>query len=170
MIRIGTLFWLVLVCATGFAMFGVKYQVQALEDELARTRRATAAEEHEIRVLDAEWAYLTRPETLEGMNRRFLALAPIGTKQLRTTPADIPLRALPETAVADAAPAQSAAPPPQDPAPPQSAPSALPEESEASRAAPQSAKPVPARAVAKLSAPRRPKSLDDLIAQITASR
>jgi len=61
MIRVGTLFWLVLVSATGFAMFGVKYQVQALEEELARTKRATAAEEHEIRVLDAEWAYLTRP-------------------------------------------------------------------------------------------------------------
>ena len=54
MIRLGTLFWLVLVSATGFAMFGVKYQVQALEDELARTNRATAAEEHELRVLDAE--------------------------------------------------------------------------------------------------------------------
>ena len=38
MIRFGALFWLVLVSATGFAMFGVKYQVQALEDELARTR------------------------------------------------------------------------------------------------------------------------------------
>src|SRR5437870_3592437 len=92
MIRLGTLFWLVLVSATGFAMFGVKYQVQALEDELARTRRATMAEEHEIRVLDAEWAYLTRPETLEGMNRQFLSLAPVSTKQLHMTVADIPLR------------------------------------------------------------------------------
>jgi hypothetical protein len=92
MIRLGTLFWLVLVSATGFAMFGVKYQVQALEDDLARTNRATASEEHELRVLEAEWAYLTRPETLEAMNRQFLSLAPIGTKQLRATAADIPLR------------------------------------------------------------------------------
>ena len=92
MIRLGTLFWLVLVSATGFAMFGVKYQVQALEDELARTNRATAAEEHELRVLEAEWAYLTRPETLEAMNRQFLSLGPIATKQLHTTAADIPLR------------------------------------------------------------------------------
>ena len=92
MIRLGTLFWLVLVSATGFAMFGVKYQVQALEDELARTNRATVAEEHEIRVLEAEWAYLTRPETLEAMNRQFLSLGPISTKQLHTTVADIPMR------------------------------------------------------------------------------
>ena len=101
MIRLGTLFWLVLVSATGFAMFGVKYQVQALEDDLARTNRATAAEEHELRVLDAEWAYLTRPATLEAMNRLFLALGPIATKQLHTTAADIPLR-----------------PPPPEPPPP----------------------------------------------------
>jgi hypothetical protein len=92
MIRLGTLFWLVLVSATGFAMFGVKYQVQALEDELARTNRATAAEEHEWRVLEAEWAYLTRPATLEAMNRQFLSLGPIVTKQLHTTATDIPLR------------------------------------------------------------------------------
>ncbi len=92
MIRLGTLFWLILVSATGFAMFGVKYQVQALEDELARTNRATATEEHELRVLDAEWAYLTRPETLEAMNRQFLSLGPIATKQLHTTVSDIPLR------------------------------------------------------------------------------
>jgi hypothetical protein len=92
MIRLGAMFWLVLVSATGFAMFGVKYQVQALEDELARTNRATAAEEHELRVLDAEWAYLTRPETLEAMNRQFLSLGPLVTKQLHTTVSDIPLR------------------------------------------------------------------------------
>jgi hypothetical protein len=92
MIRLGTLFWLVLVSATGFAMFGVKYQVQALEDELARTNRATATEEHELRVLEAEWAYLTRPATLEAMNRQFLSLSPIATKQLHATATDIPLR------------------------------------------------------------------------------
>ncbi|HMD64188.1 MAG TPA: hypothetical protein VKF83_09465 [Stellaceae bacterium] len=108
MIRLGTLFWLVLVSATGFAMFGVKYQVQALEDELARTNRTTAAEEHELRVLEAEWAYLTRPETLEAMNRQFLSLGPIATKQLHTTAADIPLR-----------------PPPPAPPPPPAEPAAV---------------------------------------------
>src|SRR5215469_1910942 len=95
MIRLRSLFWLLLVSATGFAMFGVKYQVQALEDQLARIDRAAAAEEHEIRVLDAEWAYLTRPQTLEAMNRQFLSLVPTSTKQLRTTVVDIPMRPLP---------------------------------------------------------------------------
>jgi hypothetical protein len=201
MIRVGTLFWLVLVSATGFAMFGVKYQVQALEDELARTKRATAAEEHEIRVLDAEWAYLTRPETLEGMNRQFLSLAPISTKQLHTTAADIPLRPVPPAPPPAAAPAEattvvaaveptppssavasaSEGVPSRNPAPiavkavaePQTAQSALrvmPALLEKPVGTLQLAKTVAVKAVVKLSAPRRAKSLDDLISQIMANR
>jgi hypothetical protein len=198
MIRLGTLFWLVLVSATGFAMFGVKYQVQALEDELARTNRATAAEEHELRVLEAEWAYLTRPVTLETMNRQFLSLGPIATKQLHTTAADIPLRPPPPpepppaeppaiVSAVEAAPAPSApegvpvqAPEPATPQaaaePPvtQSALRAMPALLEKPAPAPQMAKAVPVKAAAKpsptASPPRHAKSLDDLIAQIMTSR
>lgn len=200
MIRLGTLFWLVFVSATGFAMFGVKYQVQALEDDLARTRRAIMAEEHEIRVLDAEWAYLTRPATLEGMNRQFLALAPISTKQLHMTVVDLPMRPLPP--VAPPPPVESATimaaaelpalpgasqsategPPPGQTAPPlqvkaaaeppatRSALRAMPALLEKSTASPQLAKTAPAKAVARPSPSRRARSLDDLIAQIMASR
>jgi hypothetical protein len=185
MIRLGTLFWLVLVSATGFAMFGVKYQVQALEDELARTNRATAAEEHELRVLEAEWAYLTRPATLEAMIRQFLSLSPIATKQLHTTAADIPLRPPPPPAepppveppavVAAAEPAPAASTPPSAPEgvpvpapelatpqaaaePPvtQSALRAMPALLEKPAAAPQFAKAVPVKAAAKPSPPASP--------------
>jgi hypothetical protein len=185
MIRLGTLFWLVLVSATGFAMFGVKYQVQALEDELGRTNRATAAEEHELRVLDAEWAYLTRPATLEAMNRQFLSLSPIATKQLHATATDIPLRPPPPpaepapaeppaiVAAAEPAPAASAAPsapegiPVQAPEPAtpqtaaeppvtQSALRAMPALLEKPAAAPQLAKAVPVKAAAKPSPPAGP--------------
>jgi hypothetical protein len=199
MIRLGTLFWLVLVSATGFAMFGVKYQVQALEDELARTNRATAAEEHELRVLDAEWAFLTRPATLEAMNRQFLSLGPIATKQLHATAADIPLRPPPPEApppaaespavVAAAEPASAVSMPPNAPEgipvpapelatpqaaaePPvtQSALRAMPALLEKPAATPQLAKAVLVKTTAKPSPPRRAKSLDDLIAQIMTSR
>ncbi|HEX9536314.1 MAG TPA: hypothetical protein VF924_12625 [Stellaceae bacterium] len=185
MIRLGTLFWLVLVSTTGFAMFGVKYQVQALEDQLGRTNRATAAEEHELRVLEAEWAYLTRPATLEAMNRQFLSLGPIATKQLHTTAADIPLRPPPPepppppaepppvVAAAEPAPAVSAAasepegvpvsaPEPATPQtaaePPttQSALRAMPALLEKPAAAPQLAKTAPAKAAAKPSPPAGP--------------
>ena len=165
MIKLGTLFWLALVSTTGFAMYGVKYQVQALEDELARTKRATIAEEHEIRVLDAEWAYLTRPETLEEMNRRFQSLTPIETKQLHMSAADIPLRVpAPSPPVETPTDAAAEAPPPVSMLP------VTPAVPEKPVAAPLAAKPAPVKVVAKPSVPHRAKSLDDLIAQIVASR
>ncbi len=196
MIKVGTLFWLVLVSATGFAMFGIKYQVQALEDDLARTKRATTAEEHEIRVLDAEWAYLTRPETLEGMNRKFLSLAPISTKQLHTTVADIPLRPPPPAALPPSVPEEAAVvavaeipiPPAAPPSTAEGVPSGIPAPVAAERSptqsalrvmpallekpagTPQLAKAVAVKAVVKPTAPHRAKSLDDLISQIMASR
>ena len=180
MIRLGTLFWLILVSATSFAMFGVKYQVQALEDDLARTNRATATQEHELRVLEAEWAYLTRPATLEAMNRQFLSLGPIATKQLHATATDIPLRPPPPPAepppvelpavVAAAEPASGPGTPPNasdgvpvrapEPATPQpaaeppatqSALRAMPVLLEKATAAPQLAKAGPVKAAAKSS-------------------
>jgi len=197
MIRLRSLFWLLLVSATGFAMFGVKYQVQALEDELGRINRSAAAEEHEIRVLDAEWAYLTRPQTLEAMNRQFFSLVPTSTRQLRTTVADIPMRPPPPAsppptveaatmvAATEPAPIPSAAPSPLDQAsaptplpnnpaaePPQtqSALRAMPALLEKSPAAPQPAKASTAKAAARPAPTHRAKSLDDLISQIMASR
>lgn len=112
MIRLTTVFWLLLVTASGFAVYGVKYRVQGLEDELAHIRRTTLAADRQIRVLTAEWAYLNRPATLAELNRRYLSLAPVATWQLRRSIADIPLR-VPSApaAVAVAAPPPSATKP-----------------------------------------------------------
>ena len=102
MSRLGSLFWLILVMGSGFAMYMVKYGVQNVEGELAHVRRQTVAAQLEIRVLDAEWNYLTQPERLAALNQKFLQLGPIKPKQLETTIADIPLR--PPPAPAPAAP------------------------------------------------------------------
>jgi hypothetical protein len=169
MIKLSTLFWLVLVSTTGFAMFAVKYGVQSLEEELNRTKKAIVAEEHAIRSDEAEWAYLTRPETLDEMNRRHLSLGPIVTKQLRTTVTDIPLRAAAPVAVAD--PVVAVAEPPVESVPPTILASTIaPASPEKPLEAAEPAKPVPAKAFAKPVPPRRPKSLDELIAQVAASR
>jgi cell division protein FtsL len=95
MIRLSSVFWVLLVSATALATFAVKYEVQALDDQLADARKATASENRERRVLDAEWAYLNRPDMLAAMNQRFLSLVPITRKQLQTAIADIPMRPAP---------------------------------------------------------------------------
>jgi hypothetical protein len=98
MIRLSSVFWVLLVSATALATFAVKYEVQTLDDRLADAEKATASENREVHVLDAEWAYLNRPEMLAAMNERFLALTPIARQQLQTSIADIPMRPPPPAA------------------------------------------------------------------------
>ena len=170
MIKLSTLFWLLLVSTTGFAMFAVKYGVQSLEDELNRIKKAAIAEGHAIRTDGAEWAYLTRPETLDEMNRRYLGLGPVATKQLRASVDDLPMRA--PVAVPDEAPVIAAAVEP----PAESAPAAVaavpmtPASLEKPVGGSEVAKPAPAKATTKSVITRRPRSLDELIAQVAASR
>jgi hypothetical protein len=105
MTRLAALFWLGLVLASGFLTFSVKYTVQGIDDQLRQTRKQTVADEEQIRVLTAEWAYLNRPSRLADLNQRFLHLEPIAAKQLAQRIEDIPLRAPPvATAEVPAAP------------------------------------------------------------------
>lgn len=221
MIKLAGWFWLVLVSGAAFAMFAVKYEVQFLEEELNRARKEIAVEEHAIRMDEVEWAYLTRPQTLEEMNRRHLSLMPIATVQLRATVPDIPMRPAPSPSVEEAAAAavpvtaegtpSDASPPPKTAQEAAPAMAALAQASLAMTAAPQAAaptvaappqttgpalvtvaatqtmsptvatvqiptrvpeiaKPIVIKATAKPAGARRPKTLDDLIAQIVASR
>ena len=173
MIKLATLFWLVLVTATGLAMFAVKYQVQALDDHLSESRKAVAAQERELRVLGAEWAYLNRPAALADMNRRFLALAPIATKQLKGAVAEIALRPPPPPPNPELEPAVAAAP---DAGAPETAAAAGP----GAARLPESGLPVtpaslekpeaPVKSAGAAAAPPPARSLDELIARIAAVR
>jgi cell division protein FtsL len=105
MIRLASLFWLALVCATGFATFKVKYAVQDIEEEMNRVRKQAVVEHQEIHLLRAEWTTLNQPERLADLNRRFLSLAAMAPKQLQRTVEDVPLRpepAPPDTLIAAA--------------------------------------------------------------------
>ena len=105
--RLSAIFSLILVAATGFATFGVKYEVEGLLAHLARLESERAADQNQIPVLRAEWNYLNRPDTLAALNERYLSLVPVTAKQLDAQIADIPMR---ETAVPVAAAAPPAAP------------------------------------------------------------
>jgi hypothetical protein len=140
-------FWTLLVVASGFSTFMVKYAVQNIEDDLNRVRRHTVAEQQEIRVLTAEWTYLNQPERLAELNKRFLGLAPIATKQLQQRVEDIPLRPAPPPPAMnpEVGPIPVSAPAPGEPsagAPPAGAPPAgasTPAESSLSVSLPNSA-------------------------------
>ena len=117
MIRLSAVFWLLLVSGTALATFAVKYEVQSLDDGLGDARKATAAANRELRALDAEWAYLNRPDMLAAMNQRFLSLAPIARRQLETAITDIPMRPQPVQPVPPPQPVQPVPPPQPAPGP-----------------------------------------------------
>ena len=77
-----TFLWLTLAIVVGFGLFHVKYQVQDLEEELARLNAAILKEQQQIHVLRAEWSYLNTPSRLEELAARYLDLGPVETAQI----------------------------------------------------------------------------------------
>jgi hypothetical protein len=169
MLRLATLFWLLLAATAAGGMYAVKYRVQGLEKALVKLDKATIAEEREIRVLDAEWTYLNRPESLARMNARFLSLVPVTAQQLRTGVADVPMRPPPQAAPKGELVALAAASAPASQ--PRVTPAAL-EIGPAAQTVPRDKPPgePAAQAAPQSRAPHRGKALDALIARIVASR
>jgi hypothetical protein len=107
MIRASSVLWAAAVVIVGYAMFQVKYEVMQQEDQLARLNRKIADSREAIRVLDAEWSFLSQPTRLNALSKRHLNLVPIGAAQLGSI---------------DAIPLRDAAPPAPPPAPAQADP------------------------------------------------
>ena len=73
---------LALVAILAFGLFALKYEVRGLEAELQRLERQALAEDEAIRVLNAEWSYLNRPERLRALSERYLPLAAVNARQV----------------------------------------------------------------------------------------
>jgi hypothetical protein len=95
-IRPGTIVWFCIVVSVGYAMFQVKYEVMQQEQTLAGINKQIIEDREQIRVLNAEWSYLTRPSRLEELSGRFLHLTGMTSAQI------LPLSAVPERAEAGA--------------------------------------------------------------------
>jgi hypothetical protein len=107
-IRPGTALWALCVVLVSYALFQMKYEVMRQETQLAGLNKKIAESREAVRVLNAEWSYLTQPARLDELRKRYLTLVPIGTAQLGTIAA-IPLR---DAAAPAAVPVAPAAVPP----------------------------------------------------------
>jgi cell division protein FtsL len=65
-----------------FILFATKYHVQEMENRLDEINASIIQEQENIHILKAEWAYLTKPENLEKMNKQHLGLEPIKPHQM----------------------------------------------------------------------------------------
>jgi hypothetical protein len=77
-----------LIC---FGLYNGVYRVKAQERELAELKADIAREGEAIRVLKAEWSFLSQPDRLQALARRHLALAPTGASQIAVL-ASLPLK------------------------------------------------------------------------------
>ncbi len=96
-IRLSTFATIVLSVLAGGALFWVSQQVQLLEHEQRQLKQEITGQKEGIRVLDAEWDYLNRPERLEELVAQHLrSMTPLMPENLL-----LDAKAVPEPALAN---------------------------------------------------------------------
>ena len=92
---------MVLFAVLAIGVYLVKYSVQDVQRELAAMKTDLATEKESLHLLNAEWAYLNRPERLRQLADRHLDLVPLDSRQINQ------VSVLPVASLAAGAPATS---------------------------------------------------------------
>lgn len=91
MMRLATITALVLMFLLAYGVYHGGALARAEEARLKQIERQIAQEHAKIKVLKADWALLTKPERLQELAARHLALAPVAAAQF-TQLASLPMR------------------------------------------------------------------------------
>lgn len=92
MLRFVTVFFLIVTAGVAAGLYHVKYSVDRMEGQAMALETGIADETEAIRILEAEWSVLNRPERLQQLSDRFLDLRPVEAAQISGF-ADLPVRA-----------------------------------------------------------------------------
>jgi len=76
MSRIAATLLIALAMVMSYGLYRLKYEVEGLQGQAAALARDIHQYRRSLKVLRAEWAYLSRPDRLEALNRRYLGFAP----------------------------------------------------------------------------------------------
>ena len=85
----------ILTAILGTTLYQVKIGIDAREASLLQLEREIRDTEREIAVLEAEWAYISRPDPVLELSDRMLEMKPIDTDRVLPIEA-IPMRILPD--------------------------------------------------------------------------
>ncbi len=80
--RFSNVIWLVGVVLAAFGLYMVKYQVQAVKEEVKVYEAQLKLEQEALHVAQAEWAYLNNPERLLALTEKYLSLEPLRGDQM----------------------------------------------------------------------------------------
>ncbi|MCH2548144.1 MAG: hypothetical protein MK052_11120 [Alphaproteobacteria bacterium] len=87
--RLSSVIWVMVVVVAASMLYGVKYSVQTMDEEIAVIQAQIKEERNAIHVLKAEWAYLSRPERIRILAEKHLQVQPMDGKQMLEL-ADVP--------------------------------------------------------------------------------
>jgi len=76
------LFWFALFLTTSIALYNISNRAHALSEELRGLNAKIEAEQANIHVLKAEWAYLATPAKIQAAAKKHLNLQPTAVKQV----------------------------------------------------------------------------------------
>ncbi|HEY8353121.1 MAG TPA: hypothetical protein VIK87_11295 [Sphingomonadales bacterium] len=100
MMRVLNLIAFILIVAAGTGLYQLKYNTQRLQQEVAALRQQIQADNEAVKVLRAEWTYLSRPDRMETLGQRYLALKPVAAAQVISSIEEIAFREDPHAVVA----------------------------------------------------------------------
>ena len=84
MIRLLNVVSVVLVIAVSIGLYNLKYRIEDQQETRQSLRQEITNEEDAVRILRAEWSYLTQPERLQSLMARHLELDPLKASQIAT--------------------------------------------------------------------------------------
>ncbi|MEN3953121.1 hypothetical protein [Iodidimonas sp. SYSU 1G8] len=77
-----TFLTLLILIVVSYGLYNLKYEVEDLQDQANAYKAQMEEDRRAIKVLQAEWAYLTRPDRLQRLSGKFLSLEPTVAKQV----------------------------------------------------------------------------------------
>lgn len=80
--RLSSMMWVVAVVCAASLLYSVKYRVQTMDSQIASIRQQIAEERAAIHVLNAEWAFLSRPERVRQLAEKHLGAEPMDGRQM----------------------------------------------------------------------------------------
>lgn len=76
MLKVINAFLVISLLVAAFVVYSLEYSIRQGEREIAAARAKARETRETIKLLDAEWAMLTRPERLQRLADEYLKLAP----------------------------------------------------------------------------------------------
>jgi hypothetical protein len=80
--RLAPVIFLGFAILLGAVLFQVKYRVAALEAEYSALQRKIRDGQESMKILQAEWSYLSEPQRLQKLSEKFLSLKPMQSHQV----------------------------------------------------------------------------------------